>query len=312
MSQTNAPSWFNWFHDLGAQLSCIPTAQLGEESVRVLISAPNLDFAAWAIAAGSLSVEKKTSISPTDGDRVVTWVKGKMQDTTFTSGNERYEFSLGGTSVAKGHTWPIAFVPAATPEGRSPRPVDQDSKSALRNAWGREKWYKTYASKCVNPVTIVGRRTEQTEQLAELMKHCADWFTDEEQALFAEDSMQVTNPNKFGMFPFMVLNQGVAAPRPWLREMESRLVIATSFASHKGMSRYFQQGVPRVILSDRRSSGSIDANSFINEMFESGDHPRELDFRPAPAGIYTAVFAERVLVDPKTDEAAEDIEEFEL
>jgi len=305
------PEWFNWYQELGFFLASQPTVGLGENALRVVISAPNADFVPWAIASGALTVDKSPERVVVPGNRAVTWCNGRMKDVNVISGTERMRLRWEGGGIAYGHEWPFAYTPELTPEGRSVRPLNDDDKIYLRQAWGAH-WYVKYAKKCVLPATILGSRSEMMGQLGELLSFCRHWFTDEARALLFEDSMQVTNPNRFGMFPFMVLNQSVAAPRPWLREMESRLVISSTFASHRGLSRFFQQGVPRVILTDRRMSGANDAHAFIRDLNDADLVAQDFNFPPAPNGVYVKAFTERVLEDPGTDELGEDIEEYML
>lgn len=307
----DCPSWFKWFQDLGNHLATQPTVKQGNKALRLIISVPNADFVPWAILSGALVTNKIPSRELSVGERVVTWTRNRMQDSKLypPSGNQRLRWDGGG--VMPGHEWPIAHVPDDAPTGRSVRPVSELDKQHLRDAWGKH-WYIEYAKKCVLPVTLLGQKSELLGQLNQLTGFCGSWFAPEVHALLKEDSMQVTNPNRFGMFPFMVLNQSTTLARPWLRQMESRLVISSTFASRTGLSRYFQQGVPQVTLVDRRSTSSGEAHDFVRELIAENNAVNTFKYQEPPPGVYLHAYSERVLEDLGHDETADDLEGYEL
>ena len=309
-SEIDIPEWFSWFKSVGNLLAGKPNEAPGGKALRVFISAPNVDFAQWAIVSGALDAEKSLALRPTFGDRVVSWVDSKMKDGILRkSSAANADFSIGGIQL-QSH-WPMACVPDGTPENRTPRGLGEDEKRMLRNTYGRAGWYPAYTSVCVLPVSVIGNRTEQTAQLHYLLENCPTWFSETQRALLGVKSAQIGNPNKFQYFPIGLFSPQVSRTRPWLRKMESRLVVSSSFSAYKALDPYYQMGSPHVVLVDRRGWNSLDAHQHVDQLLEI-EKQISVELPKAPTGVFVRSCEVRVNKDPGHVSTEDDTEEWEL
>jgi hypothetical protein len=310
MSEISAPDWFLWFKNLGSRIAEISNCISGDKSLRIALSCPSIDFVQWAIVAGALNTEKRPAHVPEFGETVVAWVGSKMQDGTLeASHSTKAALSIKGIGLSS--EWPIARVPDGTPVARTPRSLSDLEKEELRKAVGRNSWYSWYTSKCVLPVSLIGNKGELISQRDHLIDHYPTWLTEQEKSLLGIQSGQIVNPNKFQYFPVSVLAPQLADTRPWLRQMESRLVVSSSYTAFRNIDPYFQQGAPHIQLIDRRGWNSVDAHAHIENQVEvHGDAKFELP--SPPRGVFARTYFVDVNVDPGHISLDEDLEEFEL
>lgn len=309
-TEIEIPEWFDWYKAVGKVLASRPNKRPGSKALRVFISAPNVDFAQWALVSGALDSVKSPALTPAFGDRVVSWVDSKMKDGILReSPGAHARIRIGGIGLPS--HWPMAYVPDGTPENRTPRGLGDDEKKMLRKTYGRTGWYPSYTSICVLPVSLIGNRTEQTAQRDYLLEHCPTWFSETQEALLGVTSAQIGNPNKFQYFPVGLFSPQVSRTRPWLRQMESRLVVSSSFSAYKALDPYYQMGTPHVVLVDRRGWNSIDAHQYVDEQLEI-EKGTSLQLPKAPQGVFVRAYEVRVTKDPGHVSTEDDIEDWEL
>ena len=310
VTTSTMPPWFAWFRHVGELMSDVPIARPGEMAVRLLVSAPTDAHVPWAVVAGAAAAERHSSSEVLDGDRVTAWVSQKMQDCIVTRNGKR--FFLGGMTVPD--TWPVARVPLDTPEGRSIQQIPHQVRDEIRSLdnVSSAAWHMWYGARCAFPVALIGRTSKLLRQLGELTVPEGQWLSEAERVLLKPFSLQITNPHRFCFFPYSVLTPGLAGKRPWLRNMESRLVVIQDFSNQLRLDRYFQMGVPRVIVSGRRSESATKAHIHGRDLLDSALCFEIPQLAPPPPGVHVIAYKELVQEDPGHIVDSEDEEEFEL
>jgi hypothetical protein len=124
--------------------------------------------------------------------------------------------------------------------------------------------------------------------------------------------LQITNPHRFHYYPNAVLSPGLASTRPWLRQMNSRLVVVQDFSNQLRLDRFFQMGVPRVIISGRRSGSAARAHAQVRDLLGTNASIALPHLEDAPPGVHVFAYRDYVELDPGHIAQSLDEEEFEL
>jgi hypothetical protein len=111
--------------------------------------------------------------------------------------------------------------------------------------------------------------------------------------------------------PFMVLHAEVGNKLPWLRAMQPRLVIVTSWSSYTRKHQSLFAGAPHIILTNRRVTSAIDATAFLSISEKSAHETDLLATHTPPHGVFLKSFNEQVLLD-QGDVAGDDEMDFEI
>ena len=317
MIPNRPPVWANWFTELGARVAAIPFTQGIGLAPRIVVSVPTGQFTTWMVVAGALSIDPPALATPEVGTCYSTWnpANRKMDDCTFiahTSPNQITFVDHPGQSVMA-DMWPVKATPEGTPKNRSGAPPRPNLRDELRELPGlKHSWHLWYARQCLSPVVIIGDGREYLQnQREELLEKAPQWFTDEARALLSEDSQQTSNPERMYFHPFMVLHASVGNNHPWLRAMQPRLVIVTSWSSYTRKHQSLFAGVPHIILTNRRVASAIDASSFLS-ISEKSEFQTDLQNMAArPHGVFLKSFTEQVLLD-QGDVAGDDEMDIEI
>jgi hypothetical protein len=97
--------------------------------------------------------------------------------------------------------------------------------------------------------------------------------------------------------PFMVLHAEVGNKLPWLRAMQPRLVIVTSWSSYTRKHQMLFAGAPHIILTNRRVTSAIDASAFLSISNQSELETNLHNDSTPPHGVFLKSFNEQVLLD---------------
>jgi hypothetical protein len=224
-----------------------------------------------------------------------------MDDCEFSAHKSAGQFDVVGHPGSRviADMWPVKAIPEGTPSKRSGAPPGPDLRDEFRQLPNLEKnWTHWYAKHCLSPVVIIGDGREYLQnQREELLEKAPRWFTDEARILLSEDSQQTSNPDRTYFHPFMVLNASVGNDRPWLRAMQPRLVIVTSWSSYTRKHQSLFAGAPHIILTNRRVASAIDASSFLSISEKSDFEADLLTTGTPPHGVFIKSFNEQVLLD---------------
>jgi hypothetical protein len=305
------PEWFQWYFELGKTLAQVPKVNPGEMATRVIVSAPSASHVPWAICAGALSIDQKYDYKVQSGDLVAAWSGDKMRDCVVKRENNL--IYLEGVWVKD--NWPVALLGSSTPEGRSVRRIPKESRDEIKNSLAsslRSSWYVWYSEKCVLPVSLVGQSSRLLAELDELLNEKPDWFSQSERVLLKPYSLQVTNPNQFAYFPYAVLSPSIPSSRPWIREVNSRIVIVQEYANEIRLDSHFQAGAPKVILTGRRKMSAYTAHIFAREIIEKSNQVELLGLPKPPEGVYVVAYKEFVHPDSGHANIGDFDEDFEL
>jgi hypothetical protein len=313
----NPPAWANWFHELGAHTATIPFQESSGKAARIVVSVPTGQFTTWMIVAGALSINPQALEAPEVDTPYATWNNAtkRMDDCVFAAHKRPNQIEFvdhPGFSVMA-DKWPVKAIPEGTPENRSgasPRPNLRDELRELPGL--KNNWFLWYARQCLSPVVIIGDGREYLQnQREELLEKAPKWFTDEARALLSEDSQQTSNPERMYFHPFMVLHASVGNNHPWLRAMQPRLVIVTSWSSYTRQHQSLFAGAPHLILTNRRVASSIDASTFLSITEKTELETELLDKITPPHGVFLKSFNEQVLLD-QGDVAGDDEMDIEI
>jgi hypothetical protein len=288
------PQWATFFHDLGELMAKRPPAQPGDRALRVVLSVPTGRFTYWFAASGALSLDLDRTTPVVDGAVYATWVGGKMQDEVAKLRPDGSAQLGPGIIVPAG--FPMLRVPDDAPDGRRAGRADRDYRDALRTLPGRRhNWHTWFASKCLSPVVVIGTGREHLQRQRETILDIGkQWFDDESQRLLDDDSTSTSNPDRMLFYPYMVFSPSVGASRPWLRELNPRLVVFTSWTSRQRASFGLFAGAPHVIICNRRVVGTARAfPETEDEHLEPSFEEEVLRLGP-PGGVYVRVFSEVV------------------
>ncbi len=299
----NPPDWITWFRELGSLTATIPFQISPGKAPRIIVSVPTGQFTTWMIVAGALSIAPPPLEIPEVDTCYATWslVDVKMNDCTFaaTVDPKRIVFVDHPGRSAPTDSWPVKATPEGTPKNRSGAAPGPNLRDRLRNLPGlKNNWYLWYARRCLSPVVIIGDGREYLQnQREELLEKAPQWFTDEARALLSEDSQQTSNPDRMYFHPFMVLHASAGDSKPWLRAMQPRLVIITSWSSYTRKHQSLFAGAPHIILTNRRVASAIDASSFLSISEKSEFETDLLSKLTPPHGVFLKSFNEQVLFD---------------
>jgi hypothetical protein len=106
----------------------------------------------------------------------------------------------------------------------------------------------------------------------------------------------------------MVLHASVGNDRPWLRAMQPRLVIVTSWSSYTRKHQALFAGAPHIILTNRRVSSSLEAAEFLSISGSSESASQVLNDIVPPHGVFIKSFDHQVLIDQGETSSDEDLE----
>jgi hypothetical protein len=269
------------------------------------------------IVAGALSINPPTLETPKVDTSYSTWnsAASKMDDCTFNAHTRPNQivFADHPKTIVTADLWPVKATPEGTPKNRSgaaPRPNLRDELRELPGL--KNSWHLWYARQCLSPVVIIGDGREYLQnQREELLEKAPKWFTDEARALLSEDSQQTSNPERMYFHPFMVLHAEVGNKLPWLRAMQPRLVIVTSWTSYTRKHQMLFAGAPHIILTNRRVTSAGDASAFLS-ISEKSEHETDLlNTHTPPHGVFLKSFNEQLLLD-QGDVAGDDDLDIEI
>ena len=315
MLSQSAPQWFKWFCVLGKYLSAITPLETQGQGLRVFVSVPTAEYVTFALSLGAMSATYKPRLIPESGDMVASWSHNNIGEYFFQI-NSPTHANVGGSKV-KYPGWPVAFVPDGTPENRTARRIPQDERNSLQLISGvnPNAWYTWYAALSIHPVSIIGHKSNLLQQRNELREPSVNWLDKKGNQLLHTYSKQITNPNRFQFFPFSIFSPEITRNRPWLRKMESRLVICESFSAFEQMHPLYQQQNTRITIMDRRKDSSVKGLALINELSKilTKFEIKELNLvlRKSPPGVYTYFYLEDIKEDHENIEM-QDLEDFEL
>ncbi len=291
------PSWAKYLQHVGRVLSEVPTVAYGGQALRVVLSVPTGRFTYWMITSGALDFEPEHAQSFGDGDRVACWVDRRMQDVILTdAGLDLWEL-LPGNKFMKDRFIAVK-VPEDTPDARRSAVLETDFRTRLSEVPGRSLNYSSwFARHCLKPVVIIGTGREHIQQQRRtLLEQVPGWFSTDTHALLTNDTGMTSNPERMLHHPFMVFDADVGANRPWLRQMVPRLVVVTSWSSHKRIHDSLFSRAPRVIVTNRRVRSTSAAEIELKEIGLGGgleySEICELLDQNRPAGIGLEVFTE--------------------
>jgi len=299
----NPPAWANWFHELGAHTATIPFQESQGRAPRIVVSVPTGQFTTWMIVAGALSAGPPALKTPEVDTPYATWNNAtkRMDDCVFTSHTRPNQLEIVDHPgfIVPIDMWPVKAIPEGTPNDRSGASPRRHLMDELRELPGlKNSWHLWYARQCLSPVVIIGDGREYLQnQREELLEKSPNWFTDEARALLSEDSQQTSNPERMYFHPFMVLHASVGNNNPWLRAMQPRLVIVTSWSSYTRKHQSLFAGAPHIILTNRRVTSAIDASAFLSISDKSDFESDLLAKRTPPHGVFLKSFNEQVLLD---------------
>ena len=315
MLSQSAPQWFKWFCVLGKYLSAITPLETQGKGLRVFVSVPTAEYVTFALSLGAMSATYKPRLIPESGDMVASWSHNNIGEYFFQI-NSPTHANVGGSKV-KYPGWPVAFVPDGTPENRTARRIPQDERNSLQLISGvnPNAWYTWYAALSIHPVSIIGHKSNLLQQRNELREPSVNWLDKKGNQLLHTYSKQITNPNRFQFFPFSIFSPEITRNRPWLRKMESRLVICESFSAFEQMHPLYQQQNTRITIMDRRKDSSVKGLALINELSKilTKFEIKELNLvlKKSPPGVYTYFYLEDIKEDHGNIEM-QDLEDFEL
>ena len=313
----NPPAWANWFHELGSRAATIPFQESQGKAPRIVVSVPTGQFTTWMIVAGALSAGPPALETPKVDTSYSTWnsAASKMDDCTFNAYTRPNQivFADHPKTIVTADLWPVKATPEGTPKNRSGAPPRPNLRDELRELPGlKNSWHLWYARQCLSPVVIIGDGREYLQnQREELLEKAPKWFTDEASALLSEDSQQTSNPARMYFHPFMVLHAEVGNKLPWLRAMQPRLVIVTSWSSYTRKHQSLFAGAPHIILTNRRVTSAIDASAFLSISEKSAYETDLLTTHTPPHGVFLKTFNEQVLLD-QGDVAGDDEMDIEI
>ena len=310
----NPPAWANWFTELGARVATIPFTQGTGLAPRIVVSVPTGQFTTWLTIAGALVQTTEKLSPPVEGVTYATWNPAtvRMDDCEFSAHKSAGQLDVVGHPGSRviADMWPVKAVPDGTPSNRSGAPPGPDLRDEFRQLPNLEKnWTHWYAKHCLSPVVIIGDGREYLQnQREELLEKAPQWFTHEARILLSEDSQQTSNPDRTYFHPFMVLHASVGNDRPWLRAMQPRLVIVTSWSSYTRKHQALFAGAPHIILTNRRVSSSLEAAEFLSISGPSESASQVLDDIVPPHGVFVKSFDHQVLIDQGETSSDEDME----
>lgn len=315
MLSSNAPFWFKWFCVLGKNLSSITSENTQGKSLRIFVSVPSSDYVPFALSLGAMSGNYQPRYLPESGEMVASWSHNNIGEYFFQI-NSPTQANIGGSKV-KYPGWPVAYVPDGTPENRTPRRIPKEERDKLQLISGvnPNAWYTWYAGLSIHPVSIIGHKSNLLQQRDELCASSVDWLDKKGTQLLQTYSKQITNPNRFQFFPFSIFSPEITRNRPWLRKMESRLIVCESFGAFEQMHPLYQQENVRITILDRRKESSIRGHGLINELcnLSTKVELKELNLimSKAPQGVYAFSYFEDIKEDYGSIEM-QDLEDFEL
>ena len=312
---SHPPAWAQWFTDLGASISQLPSVPTGEWADRVVISVPTGQFATWLIISGALNIDPPPLPTPVAGVRYSTWSPAtqRMDDCVFSEYRDPDILEVDGHPGKRvmRQSLPVREVPEGTPTARSGIAPRASLRDELRNLPGRRlDFTQWYARRCLSPVVIIGDGREYLrKQREELIEKAPFWLSDTARVLLNEDSQQVSNPSRMYFHPFMVFSASVGNDLSWLRAMKPRLVIVTSWSSYTRRHQALFAGSPHIVLTNRRVASALDAADFLSHSGINNGLYSEIN--TPPRGIFVKSFQQQVLLD-SGDVALEDDLEIEL